>query len=125
MLSRCNKKTLDTFDEKLGGRGYRRWRQQIETMAGSAGVDYLAALYAVCEIVMADVYTEEQMLLDDPRGIPYMAMPQIRQEALMAMIRSSLSVGGGVDAFDCGVQACRRLCGEWGSGLCSSTVDAR
>ena len=94
MMARCNTTTLDTFNEKEAGRGYRRWRRQIEAMATSAGADFLAALHAVCPIEVADVYTEAHMLLDDPRGIPYMTMPQIRQESLIAMMRGSLSVGG-------------------------------
>ena len=94
LIGRSNNTTLANLNEKRGSSGYTTWRQQLVVMVASAGVDFLVALHTQCEIVMATVYTEEQMLLDDSRGIPYLTMPQIRQELLMALIRGSLLVWG-------------------------------
>ena len=86
LIARSNKKTLAILDEKRGSRGYAKWRRQLLVLTASAGVDFLVALHMQREIGTADEYTEEQMLLDDARGISYLTMPQIRQGVLLALI---------------------------------------
>ena len=68
------------------GDGSRPWC----VVVASAGVDFEAAIHTRREIVPAVQYTEEQMLLDTAGGIPETTMPQMRQAALLALIRSTL-----------------------------------
>ena len=63
-------------------------------VVASAGVDFEAVIHMLHEIAPAGEYTEEQMLLDTEGGIPELTMPQMRQAALLAMIRSTLPDGG-------------------------------
>ena len=82
------------FDESKGAVDYARWRKDILQFVSPAGRDFAAALlYAGAIQPMAD-YADALVCTDTAASRPAVTMPQMRQHALLAVIRATLSPSG-------------------------------
>ena len=73
---------------------YARWRKDILQFVSPAGRDFAAALlYAGAIQPMAD-YADALVCTDTAASRPAVTMPQMRQHALLAVIRATLSPSG-------------------------------
>ena len=83
------------FDESKGSVDYARWRRDLFTFVGSAGVDFTAALEFVGHIAPTPAYNPAaEVNRDNAGGIVTYSMPQMRQLALLSVIRRTLSPAG-------------------------------
>ena len=82
------------FDESKGAVDYARWRKDILQFVSPAGRDFAAALlYAGAIQPMAD-YADALVCTDTAASRPAVTMPQMRQHALLAVIRATLNPSG-------------------------------
>ena len=86
--------TLDSFDEKTGARGWKAYREAFLRQAESAGSDFVAAAKFAGNIPGPAVYADALVLADDATGAPPAPLPQIRQQALLALLKSGLRADG-------------------------------
>ena len=79
------------FDESKGSVDYARWRRDLFTFVGSAGVDFTAALAFRGAITpTADYDPAVSVNRDDGGALVVYTMPQMRQLALLTVIRKTL-----------------------------------
>ena len=83
-----------TFNESLNSADYLRWRRDLEQFVSSAGDDFLAALKFPGTIPAAVDYDVALVTSDLPTSIQTLTMPQMRQRALLSVIRSTLPSSG-------------------------------
>ena len=96
LVGGSNKQTLAKFDESGGPAAYATWRQQILMLTLAVGADFVAALCTKSRLKAAGEEDDEEATIDDNEGVhtPGLTMPQIRQSALLALIRGALTEGG-------------------------------
>ena len=96
LVGGSNKQTLAKFDESGGPAAYATWRQQILMLTLAVGADFVAALCTKSRLKAAGEEDDEEATIDDNEGVhtPGLTMPQIRQPALLALIRGALTEGG-------------------------------
>ena len=82
------------FDEKVGAADYARWRKDLIAFVASAGQDFVKALLFVGVIPAPPQYADAQVTMDTAAGRPQLTMPQMRQQAMLTVIRSTLQPGG-------------------------------
>ncbi|KAL3916930.1 MAG: hypothetical protein SGPRY_006614, partial [Prymnesium sp.] len=85
---------LDPFKENLGSADYVRWRRDLVNLAESAGPDFKAALITLRAIPAVALYADASVVLDNAAGAPVLTMPQLRQQALLQVMRTSLQPSG-------------------------------
>ena len=82
------------FLEKEGSAGWRIFREQLFRIITSAGPDYLAAANAAQNIPPPREYDPLLILNDDAAGVPTEPLYQVRQRALLSLLKSGLQAGG-------------------------------
>ena len=92
--SMISRSTLTPFNEALGSSDYVRWRRELVQLAESAGAGFRAALLTNQNIPRRAPYADADVLLNDATGVATLTIPQIRQEALMYVLRQSLHPAG-------------------------------
>ena len=82
------------FDETQGAVDYSRWRKDLIAFVGPAGQDFVAALLFDGVIPAPPNYNDQWVNADTAQGRPVLTMPQLRQQALLAVIRATLTPSG-------------------------------
>ena len=82
------------FDEKVGAADYARWRRDLIAYVASAGQDFVQALLFGGVIPAPAQYVDAQVTMDTAAGRPQLTMPQMRQQAMLSVIRCTLQPGG-------------------------------
>ena len=85
---------FNTFDEMKGAREYVRWRRDLISYVSTAGPDFVAALKFPGVLPPAADYTDALVAADTADSRPVLTMPQMRQHALLAVMRATLSPDG-------------------------------
>ncbi len=85
---------FSTFDEKVGATDYARWRRDLIAYVASAGQDFVQALLFPGVIPAPAQYVDAQVTMDTAAGRPQLTMPQMRQQAMLSVIRCTLQPGG-------------------------------
>jgi len=83
-----------TFDEKVGAADFARWRKDLVAYVASAGPDFVAALLFPGVIPAPPQYGDQLVNMDTAAGRPQLTMPQMRQQAMLTVIRCTLQPGG-------------------------------
>ena len=83
-----------TFDETKGSVDYRRWRRDLEALLTTAGTGFVETLRFVGATAAATTMTDAQLQADDITGHRPMTMPQMRQQAILFVMRQTLSPTG-------------------------------
>ena len=86
--------SISIFDESKGAAAYEQWRTSLVDHIRPAGKDFVGALLYDAVIPHAPEYNDATVLDDTPAGVPDLTMPQMRQAALLAVIRASLAPAG-------------------------------
>ena len=82
------------FDESKGAVDYERWRSDLITFLASAGVDFTAAFTFGGAITANITYDVNNVNDDTINGVVTYTMPQMRQLAILSIIRATLSPSG-------------------------------
>ena len=82
------------FDEARGASDYARWRKDLAAFVEPAGPDFTKALFFNGSIDQARPYTDDLVNADTAASRPTLTMAQMRQHALLAVIRQTLPRGG-------------------------------
>ena len=82
------------FDEKVGATDYARWRKDLIAFVASAGQDFVRALLFDGPIPAPPQYDDALVNDNTAAGRPVLTMPQMRQQAILTVIRSTLQPGG-------------------------------
>ena len=82
------------FDEARGASDYARWRKDLASFVEPAGPDFTRALFYDGSIDQARPYTDDLVNADTAASRPTLTMAQMRQHALLAVIRQTLPRGG-------------------------------
>ena len=83
-----------TFDETKGSVDYRRWRRDLEALLTTAGTGFVETLRFVGATAATTTMTDAQLQADDITGHRPMTMPQMRQQAILFVMRQTLSPTG-------------------------------
>ena len=86
--------TFATFKETEGSTGYARWRKAFFAAATAAGQDFLLALEFHLDIPVAAPLAAASVLDDTLASVPTFNLSQIRQHALLQVLRATLTDGG-------------------------------
>ena len=89
--SLLSRQPISMFDETLGSKGYAPWRRELCQAIEAVGADFMAALVTDQIIPTGALYNDASVLLDTVASVPVLTMPQRRQHAILATIRSGLS----------------------------------
>jgi hypothetical protein len=83
---------LTIFDEEKGAKAWRDVRAELLSVAAAHGQDFVAALKYRSDIpvVAAAAYDDASVLSDNAAGRPTIGMPQMRQEALLYLLKTAL-----------------------------------
>ena len=83
------------FDESKGSVDYARWRRDLFTFVSSSGADFTAALEFAGPITPTVRYDGINLVNSDTiGGVVTYTMPQMRQLALLTVVRNTLSPTG-------------------------------
>ena len=85
---------FSTFDEKVGAADFARWRKDLIAYVASAGQDFVQALLFRGVIPAPPQYGDALVNMDTAAGRPQLTMPQMRQQAMLTVIRCTLQPGG-------------------------------
>ena len=87
---------LAIFDESTQAAGWRKARVEFMGHVLSAGPDFMAALNYGGDIppVNLAVYDALSITSNDAIGRPNLTMPQSRQQAMLALLRTAFQPGG-------------------------------
>ena len=83
-----------TFDETRGSVDYTRWRRDLLSCVQSAGVGFRESLLFAGSVPEAPTMTDADIMLDTAAGHAQLTMPQMRQQALLIVIRATLNPSG-------------------------------
>ena len=82
------------FDETKGAADYRRWRRDLENTVRTVGTGFVETLNFAGPMDATTAMTEAQLQADDVTGHVAMTLPQMRQQAVLFVIRATLSPDG-------------------------------
>lgn len=85
---------LIPLDQFQGSADYVRWHRDLLHLAESAGPDFRAALVTLRAIPEVAHYADASVVLDTAAGAPVLTMPQLCQQALLQVMRTSLQPAG-------------------------------
>ena len=85
---------LGTFDERLGARAWKQYREAFMREVTSGGTDFVATARFAGNIPPPAAYDDALILSDEPRAAPTETLPQLRQRALLHLLKSGLQPGG-------------------------------
>ena len=86
--------TFPTFKETEGSTGYALWRKAFFAATTAAGQDFLLALEYGQDIPVAVPLAAASVLDDTLASVPTFNLSQIRQHALLQVLRATLTDGG-------------------------------
>ena len=86
--------TISIFNESEGSVDYARWRKDLLAAAAAAGSDFLLALEFRGNIPPTALLGNASVLDDTATSFPTETLAQMRQRALMQVIRASLAKNG-------------------------------
>ena len=82
------------FDESRGSTDYARWRKDLEACVKSAGTGFRESLLFQGSVPEAPTMTDADIMLNTAAGHTQLTMPQMRQQALLMVIRATLPPDG-------------------------------
>jgi hypothetical protein len=82
------------FDESRGAADYARWRKDLLTCVQSVGAGFKESLLYTGSVPEATIMTDANIMLDTADGHTQLTMPQMRQQAMLIVIRLTLSPDG-------------------------------
>ena len=85
---------ISTFIESEGSVDYARWRKDLLAAVAAAGSDFLLALEFLGDIPPTALLGNASVLDDSATSFPTETLAQMRQRALMQVIRASLAKNG-------------------------------
>ena len=83
-----------TFNEGLGSSDYARWRRDLISFVTPAGQDFVAALVTAAVLPPVADYNDTLVAVDTAQSRVPLTMPQMRQAALLHVIRATLASNG-------------------------------
>ena len=86
--------TFTTFKETEGSTGYALWRKAFFSATSGTGQDFLLALEFALDIPVAAPLAAASVLDDTSASVPTLNLSQIRQHALLQVMRNNLTDGG-------------------------------
>ena len=82
------------FDESKGATDYARWRKDLTSCMRTVGSGFHESLLFNGSVPEATTMNDADIMLDTAAGHTQLTMPQMRQQAMLMVMRATLSAGG-------------------------------
>ena len=82
------------FDESKGATDYARWRKDLTSCMRTVGSGFGESLLFTGSVPEATTMNDADIMLDTAAGHTQLTMPQMRQQAMLMVMRATLAAGG-------------------------------
>ena len=79
------------FDESKGATDFARWRKDLTSCMRTVGSGFLESLLFAGSVPEATTMNDNDIMLDTAAGHTQLTMPQMRQQAMLMVMRATLS----------------------------------